>query len=77
MRASEVMIADPVVSGGGGDVAEVAALMRVKEHFGRSRRGQSQGHGTISGRSPTGHCARCVGAGHDHGSCRSHIMHRT
>jgi len=39
MRASEVMIADPVVAAAGATSSEVAALMRNQEHLGRSGRG--------------------------------------
>ena len=69
MRASEVMIADPVVAAAGATSAEVAALMRVKNisvvpvvdnpkdrHY----------MGTISDRDIV---ARCVGAGHDPTDC--------
>ena len=65
MRASEVMIADPVIAAAGATSSEVAALMRVKNisvvpvvdnpkdrHY----------LGTISDRDIV---ARCVGAGHD------------
>src|SRR5258708_30605307 len=69
MRASEVMIADPVVAAAGATSSEVAALMRVKNisvvpvvdnpkdrHY----------LGTISDRDIV---ARCVGAGHDPTDC--------
>src|SRR2546427_10730675 len=69
MRASEVMIADPVVAAAGATSSEVAALMRVKNisvvpvvdnpkdrHY----------MGTISDRDIV---ARCVGAGHDPTDC--------
>ena len=65
MRASEVMIADPVVAAAGATSSEIAALMRLKNisvvpvvdnpkdrHY----------MGTISDRDIV---ARCVGAGHD------------
>src|SRR5207249_7737696 len=69
MRASEVMVADPIVAAAGATSSEVAALMRVKNisvvpvvdnpkdrHY----------LGTISDR---GIVARCVGAGHDPTDC--------
>src|SRR5437870_8241914 len=69
MRASEVMVADPVVAAAGATSSEVAALMRVKNisvvpvvdnpkdrHY----------LGTISDRDIV---ARCVGAGHDPTDC--------
>jgi predicted transcriptional regulator len=69
MRASDVMIADPVVAAAGATSSEVAALMRVKNisvvpvvdnpkdrHY----------MGTISDRDIV---ARCVGAGHDPADC--------
>jgi CBS domain-containing protein len=69
MRASEVMIADPVIVAAGATSSEVAALMRVKNisvvpvvdnpkdrHY----------LGTISDRDIV---ARCVGAGHDPTDC--------
>src|SRR5437899_12220936 len=69
MRASEVMIADPVVAAAGATSSEVAALMRVKNisvvpvvdnpkdrHY----------MGTISDRDIV---ARCVGAGQDPRDC--------
>ena len=69
MRASEVMIADPVVAAAGATSAEVAALMRVKNisvvpvvDNPKDRRYL----GTISDRDIV---ARCVGAGHDASDC--------
>jgi len=69
MRASEVMIADPVVAAAGATSSEIAALMRLKNisvvpvvdnpkdrHY----------LGTISDRDIV---ARCVGAGHDPTGC--------
>jgi predicted transcriptional regulator len=69
MRASDVMVADPVVAAAGATSSEVAALMRVKNisvvpvvdnpkdrHY----------LGTISDRDIV---ARCVGAGHDPTDC--------
>jgi len=69
MRASEVMVAEPVVAAAGATSSEVAALMRVKNisvvpvvdnpkdrHY----------MGTISDRDIV---ARCVGAGHDPTDC--------
>ena len=69
MRASEAMVADPVVVAAGATSSEVAALMRVKNisvvpvvdnpkdrHY----------MGTISDRDIV---ARCVGAGHDPTDC--------
>jgi CBS domain-containing protein len=69
MRASEVMIGDPVVAAAGATSSEIAALMRVKNisvvpvvdnpkdrHY----------LGTISDRDIV---ARCVGAGHDPTDC--------
>ncbi len=69
MRASEVMIADPVVAAAGATSSEVAALMRVKNisvvpvvDNPKDRRYM----GTISDRDIV---ARCVGAGHDPTDC--------
>lgn len=69
MRASEVMIADPVVAAAGATSSEVAALMRVKNisvvpvvDNPKDRRYL----GTISDRDIV---ARCVGAGHDPTDC--------
>ena len=77
MRASEVMIADPVVAAAGATSSEVAALMRVKNisvvpvvdnpkdrHY----------LGTISDRDIV---ARCVGAGHDPTDCSAAAHART
>ena len=77
MRASEVMIADPVVAAAGATSSEVAALMRVKNisvvpvvdnpkdrHY----------LGTISDRDIV---ARCVGAGHDPADCSAADHART
>lgn len=69
MRASEVMIADPIVAAAGATSSEVAALMRVKNisvvpvvDNPKDRRYM----GTISDRDIV---ARCVGAGHDPTDC--------
>jgi len=69
MRASEVMIADPVVAAAGATSAEVAALMRVKNisvvpvvDNPKDRRYM----GTVSDRDIV---TRCVGAGHDPTDC--------
>lgn len=69
MRASEVMIADPVVAAAGATSAEVAALMRIKNisvvpvvDNPKDRRYL----GTISDRDIV---ARCVGSGHDPTDC--------
>ena len=69
MRASEVMISDPIVAAAGATSAEIAALMRVKNisvvpvvDNPRDRRYM----GTISDRDIV---ARCLGAGHDPMSC--------
>ncbi|MGH7521485.1 MAG: CBS domain-containing protein [Gemmatimonadales bacterium] len=69
MRASEVMIADPVVAAAGATSSEVAALMRVKNisvvpvvDNPKDRRYL----GTISDRDIV---ARCLGAGHDPTDC--------
>lgn len=77
MRASEVMISDPVVAAAGATSAEVAALMRLKNisvvpvvdnpkdrHY----------LGTISDRDIV---ARCVGAGHDPTDCSAADHART
>src|SRR2546425_13071991 len=77
MRASEVMMADPVVAAAGATSAEVAALMRVKNisvvpvvdnpkdrHY----------MGTISDRDIV---VRCVGAGHDPTDCSAADHART
>ncbi len=69
MRASEIMIAEPVVAAAGATSSEVAALMRVKNisvvpvvDNPKDRRYM----GTISDRDIV---ARCVGAGHDPTDC--------
>jgi CBS domain-containing protein len=69
MRASDVMIAEPIVAAAGATSAEVAALMRVKNisvvpvvDNPKDRRYM----GTISDRDIV---ARCVGAGHDPTDC--------
>lgn len=69
MRASEIMIADPVVAAAGATSSEIAALMRVKNisvvpvvDNPKDRRYL----GTISDRDIV---ARCVGAGHDPSGC--------
>ena len=69
MRASEVMIADPVVVAAGATAAEVAALMRIKNisvvpvvDNPKDRRYL----GTISDRDVV---TRCVGLGHDPSDC--------
>ncbi|MEX2156670.1 MAG: CBS domain-containing protein [Gemmatimonadales bacterium] len=69
MRASEVMIADPVVAAAGATSSEVAALMRIKNiavvpvvDNPKDRRYL----GTLSDRDIV---ARCVGAGHDPTDC--------
>jgi|SRR5689334_4140629 len=69
MRASEVMVADPVVAAAGATSSEVAALMRVKNisvvpvvDNPKDRKYL----GTISDRDIV---ARCVGAGHDPTDC--------
>ena len=69
MRASEVMIADPVVVAAGATSSEVAALMRVKNisvvpviDNPKDRRYL----GTISDRDIV---TRCVGLGHDPSDC--------
>ena len=77
MRASEVMIADPVVAAAGATSSEIAALMRLKNisvvpvvdnpkdrHY----------MGTISDRDIV---ARCVGAGHDPTDCSAADHART
>jgi CBS domain-containing protein len=77
MRASEVMIADPVVAAAGATSSEVAALMRVKNisvvpvvDNPKDRRYL----GTISDRDIV---ARCVGAGHDPTDCSAAAHART
>ncbi len=77
MRASEIMIADPVVAAAGATSAEVAALMRVKNisvvpvvDNPKDRRYM----GTISDRDIV---ARCVGAGHDPTDCSAADHART
>lgn len=77
MRASEVMIADPVVAAAGATSAEVAALMRVKNisvvpvvDNPKDRRYL----GTISDRDIV---ARCLGAGHDPADCSAADHART
>ena len=69
MRASEVMIADPIVAAAGATSAEVATLMRTRNisvvpvvDNPKDRRYL----GTISDRDIV---ARCVGAGHDPTDC--------
>ena len=69
MRASEVMIADPVVAAAGATSAEIAALMRIKNisvvpvvDNPKDRRYL----GTISDRDIV---TRCVGQGHDPNDC--------
>ena len=69
MRASEVMIPDPVVAAAGATSSEVAALMRIKNiavvpvvDNPKDRRYL----GTISDRDIL---TRCVGAGHDPTDC--------
>lgn len=77
MRASEVMIADPVVAAAGATSSEVAALMRVKNisvvpvvDNPKDRKYL----GTISDRDIV---ARCVGAGHDPTDCSAADHART
>jgi CBS domain-containing protein len=77
MRASEVMIADPVVAAAGATSSEVAALMRLKNisvvpvvDNPKDRRYL----GTISDRDIV---ARCVGAGHDPTDCSAALHART
>ena len=77
MRASEVMIADPLVAAAGATSAEIAALMRVKNisvvpvvDNPKDRRYL----GTISDRDIL---ARCVGAGHDPTDCSAADHART
>src|SRR4026207_764318 len=77
MRASEVMIADPVVAAGGAASSEVAAVMRVKNisvvpvvDNPKDRRYM----GTISDRDIV---ARCIGAGHDPTDCSAADHART
>lgn len=77
MRASDVMIADPVVAAAGATSAEVAALMRVKNisvvpvvDNPKDRRYM----GTISDRDIV---TRCVGAGHDPTDCSAADHART
>lgn len=77
MRASDVMIAEPVVAAAGATSAEVAALMRVKNisvvpvvDNPKDRRYM----GTISDRDIV---ARCVGAGHDPTDCSAADHART
>src|ERR1041384_3775407 len=67
MRASEVMIADPVVAAAGATSSEVAALMRDNP---KAR----QYLGTISDRDIV---ARCLGAGHDPSNCSAADHART
>ena|SRR3990170_7138496 len=69
MRASEVMIPDPVVAAAGATASEVAALMRMKDisvvpvvDNPKDRRYL----GTISDRDIV---TRCVGAGHEPAEC--------
>jgi len=77
MRASDVMIADPVVAAAGATSSEVAALMRLKNisvvpvvDNPKDRRYM----GTISDRDIV---ARCVGAGHDPTDCSAADHART
>lgn len=77
MRASEVMLADPVIAAAGATSSEVAALMRVKNisvvpvvDNPKDRRYM----GTISDRDIV---ARCVGAGHDPTDCSAADHART
>ncbi|MFN2571744.1 MAG: CBS domain-containing protein [Gemmatimonadales bacterium] len=77
MRASDVMIPDPVVAAAGATSSEVAALMRVKNisvvpvvDNPKDRRYL----GTISDRDIV---ARCVGAGHDPTDCSAADHART
>jgi predicted transcriptional regulator len=77
MRASEVMIADPVVAAAGATSAEVAALMRMKNisvvpvvDNPKDRRYL----GTISDRDIV---TRCVAAGHDPSDCSAADHART
>jgi len=77
MRASEVMIADPVVAAAGATSSEVAALMRLKNisvvpvvDNPKDRKYL----GTISDRDIV---ARCVGAGHDPTDCSAADHART
>jgi len=77
MRASEVMIADPVVAAAGATSSEVAALMRIKNisvvpvvDNPKDRRYL----GTLSDRDIV---ARCVGAGHDPTDCSAADHART
>jgi CBS domain-containing protein len=69
MRASEIMITDPVVAAAGATSSEIAALMRVKNisvvpvvDNPKDRKYL----GTISDRDIV---ARCLGAGHDPADC--------
>src|SRR5438874_11825818 len=77
MRASEVMIADPVVAAAGATSSEIAALMRLKNisvvpvvDNPKDRRYM----GTISDRDIV---ARCVGGGHDPTDCSAADHART
>ena len=77
MRASDVMITDPVVAAAGATSSEIAALMRVKNisvvpvvDNPKDRRYM----GTISDRDIV---ARCVGAGHDPTDCSAADHART
>ena len=77
MKASEVMIADPVVAAAGATSSEVAALMRLKNisvvpvvDNPKDRKYL----GTISDRDIV---ARCVGAGHDPTDCSAADHART
>jgi len=77
MRASEVMIADPVVAAAGATSSEIAALMRLKNisvvpvvDNPKDRKYL----GTISDRDIV---ARCVGAGHDPSDCSATDHART
>jgi CBS domain-containing protein len=77
MRASEVMIPDPIVAAAGATTSEVAALMRIKNiavvpvvDNPKDRRYL----GTISDRDIV---ARCIGAGHDPTDCSAADHART
>lgn len=77
MRASEVMITDPVVAAAGATSSEIAALMRLKNisvvpvvDNPKDRKYL----GTVSDRDIV---ARCVGAGHDPTGCSAADHART
>lgn len=77
MRASEVMIPEPIVAAAGATTSEVAALMRIKNiavvpvvDNPKDRRYL----GTISDRDIV---ARCIGAGHDPTDCSAADHART